>query len=189
MVMTAVVIFSFIDFLSKYLTRFYPINLVVWARYTFHLLFVIVALGPRYGLALVRTARPGTQIMRGLLLAIASVLFVSALKYMPLAETSAISFLAPLLVTVMSALFLKEKIELARWIAIVCGFIGVLAIIRPGSSVFTWAVFLPMGNAIAFAAYQILTRRLAGLESPYTSIFYSGLIGTLLLSAIMPYSW
>jgi drug/metabolite transporter (DMT)-like permease len=127
--------------------------------------------------------------MRGLLLAIASVLFVSALKYLPLAESTAIAYLAPLLVTVMSVLFLKEKIEPARWIAVLCGFIGVLTIIRPGSSVFTWAVFLPMGNALAFAAYQILTRRLAGLESPYTSIFYSGLIGTLLLSAILPFSW
>ena len=189
MVMTAVAVLSVLDSLSKYLTRFYPINLVVWARFTFHLLFVIVALGPRYGLALVRTARPGTQIMRGLLLAIASVLFVSALRYMPLAETSAISFLAPLLVTIMAVLFLKEKVELARWIAVLCGFIGVLAIIRPGSSVFTWAVFLPIGSAMASAAYQILTRRLAGLESPYTSIFYSGLIGTLLLSAILPYYW
>ena len=62
------------------------------------------------------------------------------MKYLPLAETSAISFLAPLLVTMMSVLFLKEKVELARWIAVLCGFIGVLAIIRPGSSVFTWAV-------------------------------------------------
>ena len=73
MVMTAVAVFSVLDSLSKYLTRFYPINLVVWARFTFHLLLVVVVLGPRYGLALVRTARPGIQIMRGLLLAIASV--------------------------------------------------------------------------------------------------------------------
>jgi drug/metabolite transporter (DMT)-like permease len=187
--MTAVAVFSVLDSLSKYLTRFYPINLVVWARFTFHLLFVIVALGPRYGLALVRTARLGTQIMRGLLLATASGFFVSSLKYLPLAETSAISFLAPLLVTAMSVLFLKEKVEPARWIAVLCGFIGVLAIIRPGSSVFTWAVLLPMGCAVAYAAYQILTRRLAGLESPYTSIFYAGLVGSLLLSAMLPYSW
>jgi drug/metabolite transporter (DMT)-like permease len=189
LVMTAVAVFSVLDSLSKYLTRFYPINLVVWARFTFHLLFVIVALGPRYGLALVRTARLGTQIMRGLLLATASGFFVSSLKYLPLAETSAISFLAPLLVTAMSVLFLKEKVEPARWIAVLCGFIGVLAIIRPGSSVFTWAVLLPMGCAVAYAAYQILTRRLAGLESPYTSIFYAGLVGSLLLSAMLPYSW
>ena len=189
MVMTAVAIFSVVDVLSKYLTRIYSIGLVVWARYTFHLLLVVVVLGPRFGLALARTARPGAQIMRGLLLAIASVFFVSALKYLPLAESTAIAYLAPLLVTLMSVVFLKEKVELARWIAVVCGFVGVLAIVRPGSSVFSWAVLLPMGNAIAFGAYQILTRRLAGLESPYTSIFYSGLIGTLLLSAALPYCW
>jgi len=90
---------------------------------------------------------------------------------------------------VMSVLFLKEKVEPARWIAILCGFIGVLVIIRPGSSVFTWAALFPLANAVAFASYQILTRRLSGLESPYTSIFYAGLIGTLLLSATLPYVW
>jgi drug/metabolite transporter (DMT)-like permease len=189
MVLAAVAIFSVVDVLSKYLTRFYPVGLVVWARYTFHLLLVVVVLGPRERLALVRTSRLGAQVMRGLLLAMASMLFVSALKYLPLAESTAIAFLGPLIVTLMSVVVLKEKIELARWIAVLCGFAGVLTIIRPGSNVFSWAVFLPVGNAFAFAAYQLLTRRLAGLESPYTSIFYSGLIGTLLLTAALPYSW
>ena len=189
MVMSAVAIFSVVDVFSKYLTRSYPVALVVWARYAFHLLLVMVVLGPRLGLALVRTARPGAQILRGLSLTFASVLFISALKYMPLAESTAIAFVAPLLVTLMSVLLLKERVELARWVAVGCGFVGVLIIIRPGSHVFTWAVLLPVGNAFAFAFYQILTRRLAGIESPYVSIFYSGLIGTLLLSATLPYSW
>jgi len=189
MVMSAVAIFSVVDVLSKFLTRSYPVALVVWARYAFHLLLVMVVLGPRYGLALVRTARPGAQILRGLSLTVASILFISALKYMPLAESTAIAFIAPLLVTLMSVFFLKERVELARWVAVCCGFVGVLFIIRPGSDVFSWAVLLPLGNAIAFAAYQILTRRLAGLESPYVSIFYSGLIGMLILSATLPYSW
>lgn len=189
MVMTAVVIFSVGDLLSKYLTRYYPIALIVWARFAFHLLLVVVVLGPRYGLALVRTSRLGAQVMRGLLLVCGSVFFVSALKYMPLAESTSIAYLAPLLVTLMSVVFLKEKIELARWIAVICGFIGVLTIIRPGSNVFSWAVLLPMGNALAFASYQLLTRRLAGLESPYTSIFYAGLIGTVLLTMALPYCW
>ena len=189
MVMSAVAIFSVVDVFSKYLTRSYPVALVVWARYAFHLLLVLVVLGPRYGLALVRTARPGAQILRGLSLTVASILFISALKYLPLAESTAIAFIAPLLVTLMSVLLLKEKVELARWVAVGCGFVGVLIIIRPGSHVFTWAVLLPVGNAFAFAFYQILTRRLAGIESPYVSIFYSGLIGTLLLSATLPYSW
>jgi drug/metabolite transporter (DMT)-like permease len=189
MVMAAVAIFSLIDALSKYLTRFYPVMLIVWARYTFHLLFVIVALGPRLGLSLVRTRRPGAQFLRGLLLASSSTLFVSALKYMPLAESTAIAFLSPLLITLMAVLLLKEKVEVARWVAVFFGFVGVLTIIRPGSNVFTWAVLLPVGNAMCFASYQILTRRLAGLENPHTSIFYSGLIGTLVLSLTLPYVW
>lgn len=189
MVMTAVAIFSVGDLMAKYLTRFYPIALVVWARFAFHLLLVVVALGPRYGRSLVRTNRLGAQITRGLLLVLGSIFFVSALKYMPLAETTAIAYLAPLLVTLMSVVFLKEKVEFARWVAVMCGFIGVLTIIRPGSNVFTWAVLLPIGNAIAFASYQILTRRLAGLESPYTSIFYAGLVGTVLMSLVLPGVW
>ena len=189
MVMMAVAIFSVMDALSKYLTRFYPVALVAWSRYAFHLLLVIVVLGPRLGLSLVRTRRPGAQFVRGLLLAIASISFISAVKYMPLAEAAAIAFLGPLLIVVMSVLLLKEKVEAARWIAVMCGFLGVLVIIRPGSSMFTWAALFPLANAIAFASYQILTRRLSGLESAYTSIFYSGLIGTLLLSAALPYAW
>ncbi len=189
MVMTAVAIFSVGDLMAKYLTRFYPIALIVWARFAFHLLLVVVALGPRYGRSLVRTNRLGAQITRGLLLVLGSIFFVSALKFMPLAETTAIAYLAPLLVTLMSVVFLKEKVELARWIAVLCGFIGVIVIIRPGSNVFTWAVLLPIGNAIAFASYQILTRRLAGLESPYTSTFYAGLVGTVLMSLVLPGVW
>jgi len=189
MVMTAVAIFSVGDLLAKYLTRFYPIMLIVWVRFTLHLLIVLAVLGPRHGRALVRTTRLGAQIMRGLLLVLGSIFFVSALKYMPLAESTAIAYLGPLLVTLMSVVFLKEKVEPARWVAVLCGFIGVLTIIRPGSSIFSWAVLLPIGNAIVFAAYQILTRRLAGLESSYTSIFYAGLIGSVLLLLALPSVW
>jgi len=189
MVMTAVAIFSVGDLLAKYLTRFYPITLIVWVRFTLHLLIVLAVLGPRHGRALVRTTRLGAQIMRGLLLVLGSIFFVSALKYMPLAESTAIAYLGPLLVTLMSVVFLKEKVEPARWVAVLCGFMGVLTIIRPGSSVFTWAVLLPIGNAVVFAAYQILTRRLAGLESSYTSIFYAGLIGSVLLLLALPSVW
>ncbi len=189
MVMTAVVFFSVIDFLAKYLTRYYPVALIVWARFTFHLLFIIVALGPRYGLALVRTKRLGIQVIRGLVLTCGSLLFVTALKFMPLAETTAILYLAPLLVTLFSVVFLKERVELARWIAVVFGFVGVLTIIRPGSDVFSWAVLIPITNAVSFATYQILNRRLAGLESPYTSTFYVGLVGSLLSSLALPIVW
>jgi len=189
MIMTAVILFAVMDSISKYLTRFYPVSNVVWARYLSHTLLVVLVLGPRVGLALVRTTRPVAQIARGLLLTVATLFFVTAIKYMPIAEATAIQFLAPLLVTAMAVVVLKEKVELARWVAIVCGFVGVLIIIRPGSGIFAWASLLPLATAVCFASYQILTRRLAGLESPYTSLFYAGLVGAVLLSVSPPSSW
>lgn len=177
------------DSISKYLSRFYPVPAIVWARYFFHLLLVLIALGPRMGLGLARTRRLGVQLVRGLLLALSTLLFIFAVKQMPLAESSSISFLAPVLVTLMAAFILKEKVEWARWLAVAGGFAGVLIVIRPGSGLFAWASLLPLGTATCFAYYQILTRQLAHLENPYTSIFYSGLVGSVLMSFTLPFVW
>lgn len=189
MIMAAVLLFAVMDSISKYLTQFYPVLSVVWARYLLHTVLVVVVLGPRLGFSLVRTRRPRAQFARGALLTAATLFFVAALKHMPIAEATAIQFLAPLLVTAMAVVVLNEKVELARWVAIACGFVGVLIIIRPGSGVFTWASLLPLATAACFASYQILTRRLAGIESSYTSLFYTGLVGAVLLSIPLPYAW
>lgn len=185
----AVILFSVMDTISKYLTRYYPVTNVLWMRYLFHTLLIVAVVVPRHGLALVRTERLGIQVLRGLLLAGASLLFVTAIKYMPLAEATAIQFLSPLLVTLLAVLFLKETVELSRWLAILAGFSGVLIIIRPGSGIFTWASLLPLGTATLFASYQVLTRHFAGRESPYTLIFYPGIIGMLLLALTLPFAW
>ncbi|MBE0621140.1 MAG: DMT family transporter [Burkholderiales bacterium] len=189
LIMTAVALFVVMDTMSKYLSRFYPVPAIVWARYFFHVLLVLIILGPRLGLGLVRTRRLGVQLLRGLLLAGSTLFFVFAISQMPLAETSSITFIAPVLVTLMGAFFLKERVEAARWLAVAGGFAGVLIIIRPGGSVFTWASLLPICCATCFAGYQILTRKLANLESPYTSIFYSGLVGSVLMSFTLPFVW
>lgn len=185
----AVMLFAVMDTISKYLTRFYPPTNVLLARYLFHALLVVGVLTPRIGPGFMRTRRPGIQIVRGFMLAIASLFFVCALKFMPIAEASAIQFLSPLIVTALSVVFLKEKMDRARWLAVFAGFIGVLIIIRPGSGIFSWYALLPLGTAVLFASYQVLTRRLAGQESPYTSIFYPGVVGTLILAATLPYAW
>lgn len=189
LIMTAVALFVVMDTTSKYLSRFYPVPGIVWARYFFHMLLVVIALGPRLGMGLVRTGRLGMQLARGLLLAGSTLFFVFAIKQMPLAEASSITFIAPVLVTLMGAFLLKEKVETARWLAVAGGFAGVLIIIRPGGGVFSWASVLPLCCAACFACYQILTRKLANLESPYTSIFYSGLVGSVVMSLTLPYVW
>lgn len=189
LIMTAVAMFVVMDTISKYLSRYYPVPAIVWARYFFHVLLVVVVLGPRLRFALVRTRRLGVQLVRGLLLAGSTLFFVFAIKQMPLAETSSITFIAPVLVTLMGAFFLKEHVETARWLAVAGGFAGVVIIIRPGGGVFTWTSLLPLCCAACFAGYQILTRKLANLESPYTSIFYSGLVGSVAMSLVLPFVW
>jgi drug/metabolite transporter (DMT)-like permease len=189
MIMTAVAMFTMMDSMAKYLSRFYPVPGIVWARYAFHLLFVVMILGPRMRLRLVRTRHLGLQIVRGMLLAASSMFFFSALKFMPMAEASSISFVAPMLATLLGIFLLKEKVEPARLVAVAAGFIGVLIIIRPGSGMFSWVAVLPLATAASFASYQILTRRLAGIDNPYTSLFYSGVVGTVMLATVLPFEW
>lgn len=189
MIMTAVAMFTVMDSIAKYLARFYPVPGIVWARYAFHLLFVVLILGPRMKGRLLRTQRLGWQVLRGLVLAASSLFFFTALKFMPLAEASSITFLAPILVTIGAAFALKEKVEPQRWVAVCAGFVGVLIIIRPGSGVFDAVALLPLATAACFASYSVLTRKLAGLENPYTTLFYSGLVGTVMLAAVLPFAW
>jgi drug/metabolite transporter (DMT)-like permease len=189
LVLTAVIFFSLADFLAKFLTQFYPVTLIVWARFAIHMALILLVLGPRLRMSLVKTKHPAEQILRGLLQMLSTLVFIGALKFLPLAEATSIAYLSPLFVTLLSVVFLKETVEPARWIAILCSFGGVLIIIRPGGQLFSWAALLPVANALAFAVYQIITRRLAGQESPYTSIFYAGVVGAVVLSAIVPDVW
>lgn len=189
LISVVVLLFAITDAISKYLTRFYPVTNILWARYLAHTVLIVVLMGPRLGWRLVRTARPGIQILRGILLPISSLLFVLAVKYMPVAEASSITFISPMLITLMSVVFLKEKLGRGHSVAIVSGFLGVLIIIRPGTGVFAWASLFPLGCALAMSSYQMLTRRIAGLESVYTSIFYAGFFGLLFFSLSLPFAW
>ena len=185
----AVMMFTLMDAVSKYLTQFYPVTYILWARFLTQTLLLMSVLSLRVGPAFLRTTCPRIQLVRGLLLPLASICFVSATKHMPIAEASCITFIGPLLVTLLSVTLLKEKVQRSQWAAILTGFIGVLIIIRPGTGVFTWASLLPLATAMCMAVYQVLTRRIAGTESAYTSIVYPGLIGTLIFSLTLPSSW
>ena len=141
---------------------------------------------PRMGLRLVRTSSPGLQILRGLMLVVSSVVFVLALRHMPIAEVASIVFLAPIIVALAGGPLLGERVGARTWLALAGGFAGVLLIIRPGGSAFTWWAFLPLGCAFMFATYQILTRKLAGHDDPITTLFYPGLIAVLVIPPVFP---
>lgn len=181
--------FAVVDTIAKYLARSYPVPLVVWARYAMQTLFMLLVLGPRMKFDLVRSLRPGLQIIRGIVLVVSTILFFSALALMPLAEAAAITFLSPLVLAGMSVWILRERVRRSAWAAIIVGFVGVLIIIRPGGGVFTPAAILPVLTAVCFAAYQLLTRKLAGIDSTMATLFYGAIVGTLVMTLALPFFW
>lgn len=189
LIIVAVSTFAVMDTTAKYLSRTYPVPAIVWARYFTQAVFMLLVLGPRLRLDLLRTRRLGLQITRGITLALATLLFFSALSLMPIAEASAITFVSPLLLTALSVFLLRERVPPIAWIAVAAGFVGVLFIIRPGGAVFSPAAVLPLATACCFAGYQIMTRQLAGVDSSFTTLFYSAIIGTALTSLLVPFYW
>jgi drug/metabolite transporter (DMT)-like permease len=185
----AVSMFPFINASAKYLSGFYPLTEIVWARFAGHLVFVVVAFFPRLGWSLFRTTRPVVQIARSMLLLGSTTLFVSAIGRLPLATASAIGFASPFIVTALSVPVLRERVGPRRWSAVVIGFLGVLLIIRPGAGFTNWAALLVLGSTSSYAVYQVLTRLIAPHDRAETGIVYAALVGTVAMSLIAPLDW
>lgn len=185
----ATLLFSSHDVLSKYLSGFYPVMLVIWVRYFVHTLLMMGIFLPRSGLRILRTKRPWLQVLRALCLLGTSLMFVSGLQYIPLAEATAVNFLAPLMVTALSVPLLGERVTVGQWAAVLVGFCGVITIVHPGGELFTPAILFPFGSASFFCFYQLLTRKVAEVDSPTTSNFFAGVFNTLLMSAVVPFFW
>lgn len=185
----AAVILPLLNAVIKHLNPSYPVLELLWARYAGHLAFMVVVFAPRYGLSLLASSRPGLQIIRSLLFCGSTFLTFYALGFIPLATAAAISFTAPLIVTAASPLLLGEKVGLSRAMAVLVGFLGALVVVRPGSGALHWAAFLIFGSAAASALTQILSRKLAGRDSPETSNTYMVLPGFLLATIALPFIW
>jgi drug/metabolite transporter (DMT)-like permease len=181
--------FVLVDATGKYLVRDFPVLAVSWARCFFHLLFMAayVALAGGRGRGLLATRRPGLQIARGALLFAFVIFLFAALKYLPQAEATAISFVAPLLILVLAGPLLGERVGWARWAAALAGFAGMLIIVRPGSGLATVGVAFALATLVCNAAFQLLSRKLALTEHPVTTVFYSALVGTLVATALLPF--
>ncbi|MFZ5783878.1 MAG: DMT family transporter [Pseudomonadota bacterium] len=185
----ACALFPVMNGLVKLLAMTYDPVQIVWFRICVHLGLVALVFTPRMGLDLFRTRRIGLQFVSSVMMSLSTLFFFSAVKYVGVAEAISISFVAPLLVVFLAWPLLGERITWLRVVAVCVGFAGVLVVIRPGSAVFQWASVLLVGSAICYAVYQIIIRRLAGTDHPATSIFYSVLLGAILLTAAMPFVW
>jgi drug/metabolite transporter (DMT)-like permease len=183
-----VAMFPFMNAAVKLLAATYPVPQIVWARFTGHLIFMLIVFLPRYGRALLATRRPAVQIARSVLMLASNLLFVIAIGPVPLATASAIGFTSPLIVTALSVPLLRETVGWRRWSAVMVGFVGALMVIRPGSGFHDPAVLLLLLSSAAYAVYQIATRWVSFYDNAATGIIFTALLGSLAMSLPLPFN-
>lgn len=185
----ALFLFVMMDSAIKASVQGLPVIQVLWARFLFHMVVVSAALAAMGRRLPPRTGAPRLQVVRSLCLAAANLFFTVALVHVPLAECVAIGFVSPLIVTLLAARMLNERVGWQRWTGILLGFAGVLVIIRPGAGVTHPAALFVLVTAVVFAIYSVLTRRLAGVDDAFTTIFHTGVAATIVTTLIVPFFW
>ena len=189
LVVASVFCFTLLDTIMKFATQRYPLPVLIFARYGVQMIAMLVWLGPSMRFDLLRTRRLPLQIVRALILLLSSVFFISALKSLPLAEATALNYSTPMIVVLMARVFLGERLTPLRIAFVIAGAIGMVLIVRPGSTVFQGAAGLALLAAVFYAGYQIMTRLLSG-ENPRVLLFYPAVIGTLVMGFAAPaFDW
>lgn len=143
----------------------------------------------KIGPAVFHTDHPKTQVFRGFAILVSSFLFVSGLSHLPLADASAINFVWPLLITVLSVLMLKEKVGVRRWAATLLGFAGMLLIIRPGTSAFQMAALYPLGAALLWSFAAVVTRSVSAHDRAATTLVWTSLVMLAGATVLIPFFW
>jgi drug/metabolite transporter (DMT)-like permease len=183
---TCMVILPLMDAIAKYMATFEAMSpaQVTFYRFFFQLV-CILPLAVFTGAAIFRPKRPWMNLLRGVLHAAASLMFFAAVKYMPLADVFAIYFVEPFMLTMMSAIFLREKVGWRRWLAIVVGFSGAMIVIQPSYAIFGWTALLPVACAFLFTLYLFLNRAIGEADSPLLMQTMAGVGGTLFMAAAL----
>jgi len=180
--------FVLLDATAKYLLQTYPVAQVVWARFFFHLIGVLALVGLMLPGA-VRSNRPGLQLLRSGLLGTTTVLFFIGVRSVPLATASTIMFLSPIFITILSLPLLGEQVGVRRVVGVLIGFTGALVVVRPGIAPVSVGVVCLIVAACTNALYQITTRLLRHHDAPMTTLLYSAVVGTCVLSVALPFEW
>ena len=183
------VILPVMDGLAKYLSVDLPVLQIVWARYFFTVVITLSFIIIFFRKQLVWTSKPKLQLFRGLILLCANMLFFYAISIISLTKALTLAFVAPLIVTALSPFILGEIVGYRRWLAVIIGFIGSLIVIRPGLIEFNLATLAALGTGFFYGIYFIITRKLHKADSPLLTLLITGVVGAIILSAYMPFSW
>ncbi|MCE8527507.1 DMT family transporter [Ruegeria pomeroyi] len=184
----AILCFSLMDATVKGLAPRIGVIPALWARYAGQMLLVLLLVLPRLH-RVIRTAYPRLQLLRSLMLMCATGFFFLGISRIPLTDATALMSVNPVFITLGAALFLGERLGPRRLLGIALALTGALIVLRPGSDLFQPAALFPLGAAACYSTYALLTRRVGPDEDVWTSLFYTGLVGTLLLSLIVPGHW
>jgi drug/metabolite transporter (DMT)-like permease len=185
----AVLLFACLDATAKYLGGHLDTMQVVAMRFITAFFVALIFSNPIVRPGMLRTARPGLQIVRGLMLVSTTICNFFAFRYLQLDQALAILFATPFLVAAAAGPILGEWIGWRRWCAIGVGFVGVLVVIRPAPGGFQWAALLSVGAAIFYAGYSIATRMAMRHESSETTLFYANLVGLVVMLPVLPFVW
>ena len=187
LIMVATLSFALLDTATKQGAKLAPVMMLLWGRYMFQAVATFAMRFPLQRGGLLQTPNPRFQLLRGVLLLFTSACF--GLQYLPVGEFTAMVMLSPLVATAMAAWILKNYVSRQRWALMAAGLFGVLLVVRPGGQVFSWALLFPVVMVTAYGWFQVLTSRLSGEENPYTTQFYTGLVGALVMCPIVYFYW
>ena len=188
--LVAMAILPNLDVVAKFLgQQGIPVIEVVWARLFFSALITLPLVSARLGVRALWPREPAIHSVRAVFLAGSTGLFFWALIYLPIADTLAIFFVQPLVITLLSPFMLGEHVGIRRWSAVAVGFLGTLIIIRPGFQVLNPGHLLALGAGISMALYMVITRRVAGRQDALATTFHTNAAGALIVSLALPFIW
>ena len=183
------VMLPIMDGFAKYLSSDLPVLQITWARYFFTVVFTLPIMFFFFRKNLVWTDKPKLQLIRGLILLTANVCFFYSISIISLAKALTLAFIAPLIVTAFSPIFLGEKVGFRRWSAVIIGFIGSMVVIRPGFVEINLASLAALGTGVMYGFYLIITRKLSSSDNPLLTLLLTGVVGAIIISFVMPFVW
>jgi drug/metabolite transporter (DMT)-like permease len=189
LVILAMACFTGVDGMVKYLGALLPLVVVMWFRYMFQMTITAAVLLPRRGRSLFQTRHPWLQVLRGVSLAVSTSLAFLSLRYMPVAEFTAILTLTPMVITLVSVRAMGERVSRLRWLLLAGGLVGALMVIQPEKHDFEWVMLLPLALVLISTGFQLLTSYLMRHDDPGTTNFLTGLVASLLASLTLPFFW
>ncbi len=182
-------ILPFMDTIAKYLSSDLSFFQITWSRYFFTVVFALSFMFFFSRNNLTWSTQPKLQILRGLFLFFANVLFFYSISIISMAKALILAFIAPLVTTALSPFLLGEKVGFRRWSAVLIGFAGSLIVIRPGFIEFNLASLAALGTGVFYGIYLIITRKLHASDNPLLTLLLTGVVGAVIGSLIVPVVW